>query len=247
MADSMDWQRQNFSKGGKPEAPIQRMDAKVAGRSTTMHSKIAKPTVAYYADGGEVDESALKAEGQKQSAGESVGFFKRLAMGNIDQEGSEAYNQFGAGRAKASASAKAIGDEDEAVRSSIAADRAKAAPEPVKAEEPAEEKYGRDSVRDVTPAKAEAPAPAPVKTAARVIKPAPAKAAPALEAPKMSLAQSKGAEFSTLERIARDAEANSSVSATAKAAARANAERARKTYEAAADAEKTGRSVVFKR
>ena len=258
----MDWQRQSFAKGGKPEAAPSQMNPKTwGGPAPSMNSKIAKPThpcggmvkgggmanggmVRGYADGGEVDESALKAEGMKQSAGESVGFFKRLSMGNIDQEGSEAYNQFGAGRAKASAAAKAIGDEDEAVRSSIAADRAKPAPEPAKAEEP-EAKYGRDSVRDVTPAKAEAPAPAPapVKTAARTIKPSPVKA----EAPKVSLAQSKGAEYTTLEKIAREAESNAGVSAAAKAAARANADRARKTYEAAADAEKTGRSVVFKR
>jgi hypothetical protein len=50
----------------------------------------------FYADGGEVE--ALKQEGLKASAGEKVGFFERLRMGNIDEAGSEAYNRFGAGR-----------------------------------------------------------------------------------------------------------------------------------------------------
>ncbi len=42
-----------------------------------------------------------KEAGLKASAGEKVGLLERLRMGNIDQEGSEAYNRFGAGRGKA--------------------------------------------------------------------------------------------------------------------------------------------------
>ena len=42
-----------------------------------------------------------KDRGLESSKDEKVGFFERLRMGNIDQEGSEAYNRFGAGRAKA--------------------------------------------------------------------------------------------------------------------------------------------------
>lgn len=53
-----------------------------------------------FADGGEVSEEALKAEGMKASEGEKVGFFERLKMGNIDDPESEAYRRFGAGRAK---------------------------------------------------------------------------------------------------------------------------------------------------
>jgi hypothetical protein len=41
-----------------------------------------------------------KEAGLKASKGEKVGFFERLRMGNIDQEGSEAYKRFGAGRGK---------------------------------------------------------------------------------------------------------------------------------------------------
>lgn len=52
-----------------------------------------------FADGGDTTESD-KAEGLKASSGEKVGFFDRLRMGNIDQEGSEAYKRFGAGRGK---------------------------------------------------------------------------------------------------------------------------------------------------
>jgi len=52
-------------------------------------------------DQGGLTEAEDKAAGLKASEGEKVGFFERLRMGNIDQEGSEAYNRFGAGRGKA--------------------------------------------------------------------------------------------------------------------------------------------------
>jgi len=52
-------------------------------------------------DEGGITEAADKAAGLKASAGEKVGFFERLRMGNIDDPRSEAYNRFGAGRAKA--------------------------------------------------------------------------------------------------------------------------------------------------
>jgi hypothetical protein len=75
------------------------------------------------------------------------------------------------------------------------------------------------------------------------------KAAPKAESPKpsASLAQSKGKEFAEYEKIARDAESNPEFSRAAKAAARANADRARKVYEDAAAAEREGTSVVRKR
>jgi hypothetical protein len=53
-----------------------------------------------FAEGG-ISEAEDKAAGLKASEGDKVGFFERLRMGNIDQEGSEAYNRFGAGRGKA--------------------------------------------------------------------------------------------------------------------------------------------------
>ena len=48
-----------------------------------------------FQDGGDVDD---KRRGLEVSAGEKVGFLKRLRMGNIDDPKSEAYRQFGAGR-----------------------------------------------------------------------------------------------------------------------------------------------------
>ena len=45
-------------------------------------------------------EAALKAEGLAASNQTPMGFFERLRMGNIDQEGSEAYNRLGAGRGR---------------------------------------------------------------------------------------------------------------------------------------------------
>jgi hypothetical protein len=42
-----------------------------------------------------------KDRGLEASKDDKVGFFERLRMGNIDEEGSEAYNRFGAGRGKA--------------------------------------------------------------------------------------------------------------------------------------------------
>ena len=50
-----------------------------------------------YEGGGEV---ADKEKGLKASAGEDVGFFQRLRMGNIDDPNSEAYKRFGAGRGR---------------------------------------------------------------------------------------------------------------------------------------------------
>jgi len=43
-----------------------------------------------------------KDRGLEASKDDKVGFFERLRMGNIDEEGSEAYNRFGAGRGRAS-------------------------------------------------------------------------------------------------------------------------------------------------
>jgi hypothetical protein len=55
-----------------------------------------------YEGGGEV---ADKEKGLKASAGEDVGFFQRLRMGNIDDPNSEAYKRFGAGRGRSEAPA----------------------------------------------------------------------------------------------------------------------------------------------
>lgn len=50
---------------------------------------------------GSGGETADKEEGLKASKDEKVGFLERLRMGNIDDEGSEAYRRFGAGRGRA--------------------------------------------------------------------------------------------------------------------------------------------------
>ena len=86
--------------GGKMKEPPMGLDSK-------KHGGVIKRR---FARGGEImDESdaayesdaADKAAGLKESKGEDVGFFKRLMMGNIDKPGSEAYEKFGAGRARA--------------------------------------------------------------------------------------------------------------------------------------------------
>ncbi len=50
-----------------------------------------------FEQGGLSDKDA----GLEASKDDKVGFFERLRMGNIDEEGSEAYNRFGAGRGRA--------------------------------------------------------------------------------------------------------------------------------------------------
>jgi hypothetical protein len=78
-----------------------------------------------FAEGG-ISEAADKESGLKASQGEKVGFFERLRMGNIDDEGSEAYRRFGAGRAKAD---RDIANEAAAMRA-VDASRASAAAAP---------------------------------------------------------------------------------------------------------------------
>lgn len=58
---------------------------------------MATKKIKRFQEGGMSD----KERGLEASKDDKVGFFERLRMGNIDQEGSEAYNRFGAGRAKA--------------------------------------------------------------------------------------------------------------------------------------------------
>lgn len=128
MGDIASWQRANQKKGSSEAAPAQH-NPKIYGTppGASMNPKIAKPTHAanvcggvsmmkaplMLADGGDVDEAAMKQAGMEASKGESVGLIERLRMGNIDQEGSEAYNRFGAGRGRAEA-AKATKARDDA-------------------------------------------------------------------------------------------------------------------------------------
>jgi hypothetical protein len=58
---------------------------------------MATKKIKRFQEGGVSD----KDRGLEASKEDKVGFFERLRMGNIDEEGSEAYNRFGAGRGKA--------------------------------------------------------------------------------------------------------------------------------------------------
>lgn len=78
-----------------------------------------------FSEGG-ITESEDKARGLESSKGDKVGFLERLRMGNIDDEGSEAYRRFGAGRAKAD---RDIASEAAAMR---AVDEARASATPFK-------------------------------------------------------------------------------------------------------------------
>lgn len=95
-----DWNRQNMKKTGQsgPTTKESRKDCGSLFHSTPVaqNKSVTKPM--RLADGD--TEETYKARGMEASSGEKVGFFERLRMGNIDQEGSEAYNRFGAGRGK---------------------------------------------------------------------------------------------------------------------------------------------------
>lgn len=122
MAEIESWQRQNMKKSGAAPAPHQ-MHEKLSGGMAGLHSKIAKPTVPCggqvmgakqvkgYADGGEVEaDAADKAAGLAASNEDMAGkskweqakeSFGRLFKGNIDDPNSQAYKEYGAGRARA--------------------------------------------------------------------------------------------------------------------------------------------------
>lgn len=247
MADKQPWQSQNMKKSGTVAGPSS-MNPKITGNSFHCgNAKVSKPTVRNYADGGMVSSEADdKAAGMKASAGEKIGFFERLRMGNIDQPGSEAYNRLGAGRAQLDR----MDAEAEEVR---AANKAPSAP--AKAAEPdlgAFNEAGSSGMDEKEPGwdtKPAAPAPKPAARKAPVMasKPAASKPAAPAKSSGMSLSQRLGKEYADLEGAAQNAVQMPQASAESKARVRKMADDARKAYEAAADAEKTGRSVVLKR
>jgi hypothetical protein len=244
MAEKQSWQNQNMKKSGSVAGPSS-MNSKITGNSFHCgNAKVSKPTVRNYADGGMVSSEADdKAAGLKASAGESVGFFERLRMGNIDDPKSEAYNRFGAGRAKADRDM-----ESEAAAMKVV-DESRAAP--AKAAEPdlgAFNEAGSGTVNDTKPDPAPAPKPVARKAPVMASKPAASKpaAAPA-KASSASLSQRLGKEYADLENAAQAAVKMPQATPESKARVRKMADDARKAYEAAADAEKTGRSVVLKR
>jgi hypothetical protein len=201
-----------------------------------------------FADGGMVEREAEdKAAGLKASAGEKVGFFERLRMGNIDDPKSEAYNRLGAGRAKADRDM-----ESEAAAMKMVDDSRAA---PAKAAEPdlgAFNEAGSGGMDEKEPGwdtKPSAPAPKPAARKAPVVasKPAASKPAAPAKSSGMSLSQRLGKEYAELEGAAQNAVKMPQATPESKARVRKMADDARKAYEAAADAEKTGRSVVLKR
>jgi hypothetical protein len=126
-------------------------------------------------------EAADKEAGLKASKDEKVGFFERMRMGNIDQEGSEAYNRFGAGRGK-SERAKNVPVEDMKPTSSkienVAAEKEdeleaanKREPIPVpagpKANQPKPGGRPNVDVQESKPAVNKTPAKAPAKTVSK--------------------------------------------------------------------------------
>lgn len=86
-----DWNRQSMKKGDSaPKHGVRSMGSLFHSNAPVM-----------LADGGRVDEAAMKQRGLAESNKEKpMGLFERLRMGNIDQPGSEAYNRFGAGRGR---------------------------------------------------------------------------------------------------------------------------------------------------
>jgi hypothetical protein len=108
-----DWNRQNMKKSGAkgPTTKESRKDLGSLFHSSPAPQSKARPV--RLADGD--TEETYKARGLQASANDKVGLFERLRMGNIDQEGSEAYNRFGAGRAK--------GDDAQAAREKARFDR----------------------------------------------------------------------------------------------------------------------------
>ncbi len=120
---------------------------------------MATKKIKRFQEGGMSD----KDRGLEASKDEKVGFFERLRMGNIDEEGSEAYRRFGAGRGKASRTP---------VEDRVATPVGQAA-----SAAPAE-------MDDMEAANARAPIPVPAGP--RAVSSAPARAAPARPAPAKS-------------------------------------------------------------
>lgn len=222
------WMRQNMKKSGGSSA---------AGSM--------KKAVVRMADGGDVSEAEDKAAGLAASSGEKVGFFERLRMGSIDDPKSEAYSRFGAGRAKAD---RDMENEAAAMRA-VDQSRAEAAKAARDDADFAEMDRQIASGRSVTGTEPKPPAPAPV------VRPKPRPARNAVRASasapttssSASLAQRLGKEYADLENAARRAEEMPDATLESRRMVRKLADDKRRAFEAAADAEKTGRSVVLKR
>ncbi|NQW93628.1 MAG: hypothetical protein HQ446_06280 [Polaromonas sp.] len=247
MAEKQSWQNQNMKKSGAVTGPSS-MNPKIA--SCSFHSssaKVASPNFKKFADGGMVeDEAADKATGMAASANDDVGFFKRLTMGNIDQEGSEAYNQLGAGRAKADASSSA---RENARMKQMDSDKAESAAAPAKQTDMPDTEFGdlEGAMKRVADAQEATTMAAKEPVRAASAKSKPAAKAKALSTADTSLSQRLGKQYLDIESAAVNAAKMPDASAESKTRVRTLADKARMAYEDAADSERTGRSVVLKR
>ena len=127
---------------------------------------MATKKIKRFQEGGMSD----KERGLEASKDEKVGFFERLRMGNIDDEGSEAYRRFGAGRGKAERTPVETRTATPVVREAAKAETAQM--------DPLEEANAREPIP--VPAGPRATPSAPVRTSAA--KAAPAKPAMAIPA-----------------------------------------------------------------
>lgn len=196
MGNVCDWNRQDMKKNGAAPAKPGVRDMGSLFHGPKVQHMADGGMVKGYADGG-LSEAADKAAGLKASAGESVGFFERLRMGNIDDPKSEAYNRFGAGRAKADRDEQSRKDEYAALNAAEAAKTAQSAESeprganvnttPYKAVEPAQSVEAEPAGTNIIP-------PAPAK------KPVMRSASPAVdvrrnEAALRASAGSRGARY----------------------------------------------------
>ena len=126
-----------------------------------------------------------KDRGLEASKDDKVGFFERMRMGNIDEEGSEAYNRFGAGRGKAERTPVEDRDVTPVVRESTTA--ATSAPMPNM--DPMEEANAREPIPVPAGPKAR---PGEAGSSVRIGgKPSVGSAAPAKSPPKQAQAYSR--------------------------------------------------------
>jgi hypothetical protein len=126
-----------------------------------------------------------KDRGLEASKDDKVGFFERMRMGNIDEEGSEAYNRFGAGRGKAERTPVEDRVATPVVRESAAA--ATSAPTPDM--DPMQEANAREPIPVPAGPKAR---PGEVGSSVRIGgKPSVGSAAPAKSPPKQAQAYSR--------------------------------------------------------
>jgi hypothetical protein len=129
---------------------------------------------------GGITEAEDKARGLESSKEDKVGFFERLRMGNIDDEGSEAYRRFGAGRAKADRDMASEASAMKAVDAARASAGAASAAMPER--DPMEEANAREPIPVPAGPRAELPKPVGKQ---RLNAQADKTAAPAKSSPKM--------------------------------------------------------------